>query len=94
MARKCFKQHFFYKVILILIILSLIVTISMWSLTIDTTEMKKCFRHKDIFDSETQGTIIYLEDVMESKRKPQSGKSIFFHETSCSTDGIVKLNAR
>lgn len=34
-----------------------------------------------------------LEDIMSSEKKPQLGKSVFFHETSCS-NGIVKLNAR
>lgn len=35
-----------------------------------------------------------LHDVMESAKQPTPGRSIFFHETSCSVDGTIKLNAR
>lgn len=36
-----------------------------------------------------------LEDIVEAAIKPQSnGNGIFFHETSCSKNGIIQLNAR
>lgn len=35
-----------------------------------------------------------LHDVMESAKTPTPGRSIFFHETSCSADGQIRLNAR
>lgn len=59
----------------------------------DTTKAKQCFgldRHTFHPDPK----IAYLEDVMESQRKPKLGKTVFFHETSCLKDGIVHLNAR
>lgn len=39
-------------------------------------------------------SIQYFEDILDSKWKPTPGKSIFFHETSCSKTGIVELNSK
>lgn len=52
-------------------------------------EAKNCFRLK--VDSQE---VLLLDDVMEAEKKPTPGKSIFFHETSCSTNGLISLNAR
>lgn len=38
--------------------------------------------------------INYLKDVMEADRQPNTGDSIFFHETTCSKSGLVHLNSR
>lgn len=46
---------------------------------------------KRIYDN--NWNVDLLEDVMLSKKKPQFGKTIFFHETSCG-NGVVQLNAR
>lgn len=35
-----------------------------------------------------------LEDVQKAHKQPHRGRNIFFHETSCSADGVIKLNAR
>jgi lactosylceramide 4-alpha-galactosyltransferase len=35
-----------------------------------------------------------LKNVLKSNVQPIGGKNIFFHETSCSSDGVLKLNAR
>lgn len=35
-----------------------------------------------------------LEDVQKARKQPQQGKNMFFHETSCSANGVIKLNAR
>lgn len=35
-----------------------------------------------------------LLDVLDSERKPRPGKTIFFHETRCSSDGFLKLGPR
>lgn len=35
-----------------------------------------------------------LEDVLEAEFKPRPDRSIFFHETSCTKNGTVILNAR
>lgn len=54
-------------------------------------QAKRCFvpKNNSIYDD-----IELLEDVLESEKRPKPGKSIFFHETSCTEDGIVVLNAR
>lgn len=38
--------------------------------------------------------IIFIEDISESEIQPSLDRCIFFHETSCSTNGIISLNAR
>lgn len=38
--------------------------------------------------------IRYFEDILDNKWQPTPGKTIFFHETSCSKSGIVELNAK
>lgn len=80
------RPHF--KVILALIILLVILTISIWVTTTD--DARKCFMHRVV----ERGSIVFLADVIKSEKKPQYGKSIFFHETSCSSKGLVQLNAR
>lgn len=44
--------------------------------------------------SSVAGAIAYFEDIHEAKRQPTPGKTIFFHETSCSMTGVVQLNAK
>lgn len=38
--------------------------------------------------------IKYFDDILDAKKQPTIGKAIFFHETRCSKNGIVKLNAK
>lgn len=54
-------------------------------------DIRSCFTH-----SKTKSKATKLEDILESSRKPQPGKSIFFHETSCSSSAgnILSLSAR
>lgn len=54
-------------------------------------EAKCCFRLKDdkIYDG-----LQLLDDVLEAERRPQPDNTIFFHETSCTKNGVVVLNAR
>lgn len=54
-------------------------------------DAKNCYwpTNNGIYD-----TLELLEDVMKSRNEPKPGKSIFFHETSCTANGIVSLNAR
>lgn len=54
---------------------------------IETT--KKCFQ-----SAPNSERLLLLPDILEHKRKPKPGKSIFFLVTTCSTDGSVTLNAR
>ncbi|XP_058824632.1 lactosylceramide 4-alpha-galactosyltransferase [Topomyia yanbarensis] len=35
-----------------------------------------------------------LEDIQHSLKQPINGNNIFFHETSCSENGVIGLNAR
>lgn len=68
-------------------------TILIWTLLApNVARAKQCFHFTAIGDE--LRTINFFEDVLESKRKPTPGRSIFFHETSCSHDGIINLNAR
>lgn len=83
------KLHTMYKVLLSLILVVLIlISISFWSDT-DIQYARKCFRGNNNINKD----VISLYDVMAADRKPQKGKTIFFHETSCS-DGVIRLNAR
>lgn len=50
---------------------------------------KVCFRYNS-----SSGKEFLLEDVLLSKRKPTPGKTIFFHETSCSELNQLHLTSR
>lgn len=52
---------------------------------------KNCFRPTI---NGNDNTIKYFEDVLLSSKTPTSGKTIFFHETSCSLNGVAKLSGR
>lgn len=69
-------------------------TILIWTFLAPNVERaKQCFRLTTAL-GDAISTINFFEDVMESKRKPTPGRSVFFHETSCAKDGLVHLNAR
>lgn len=85
---KFLRQHCIYKILITLACIATIVTFTYWSNVEYRLNAKKCFQKNNLL-----WDIDLLEDIMESNRKPQLGKSIFFHETSCS-EGLVKLNAR
>lgn len=87
-------RPFFGKIFFLTLTIGSLVTIILWiSLSSNVTKAKDCFRLKSI-DEAKKVSILPLEDVLESKRMPTPGKSIFFHETSCSRTGLVQLNAR
>lgn len=48
----------------------------------------KCYQRKNVTP------IDLLEDVMDSPRKPRLGKTIFFVETQCTDNSIIKLSPR
>lgn len=54
-------------------------------------EAKRCFRPKEqgIYDN-----LELLDDILEADKAPQPDQSIFFHETTCTQNGVVLLNAR
>lgn len=82
------RQHIISKFLIGLAFVLFIATFTYWTKTDFRLNGRKCFMKNDlVWDVEL------LEDIMTSEKKPQPGKSVFFHETSCS-NGIVKLNAR
>lgn len=86
-----FRKHNSYKILITLIVICIIVTFTYWPNVLRGRNFKSCFINQLNSDDEP---IQFLDDIMASKKKPQMGKTIFFHETSCASDGIVKLNAR
>lgn len=88
-----FRQPMMYKLLLLLIFIVLII-IGLSLRSSDHTAIgHKCFDFKTPLAADTQN-IILLDDISHSEKKPQPGKSIFFHETSCARDGLITLNAR
>ncbi|XP_055593862.1 lactosylceramide 4-alpha-galactosyltransferase-like [Uranotaenia lowii] len=51
-------------------------------------------RSENCFAREFPFPNLTLIDVQKATIQPLSGRNIFFHETSCSSDGVIKLNAR
>ncbi|XP_053695406.1 lactosylceramide 4-alpha-galactosyltransferase [Sabethes cyaneus] len=49
---------------------------------------------RNCFNQQYRSPWLVLEDVQRAQQQPLEGKNIFFHETSCSGDGVVHLNAR
>lgn len=39
-------------------------------------------------------SIRYFDDISDAQKQPTRGKSVFFHETTCISNGIVKLNSK
>lgn len=82
------------RTFLLTIITGTALTILIWTFLAPNVERaKQCF-YLDEAIGDDISSINFFEDVMESKRMPTPGRSIFFHETSCSKDGLVHLNAR
>lgn len=83
------------RTFLLTIITGSALTILIWTfLAPNVARAKQCFRLNSAAIGDDISSINFFEDVMESNRKPTPGRSIFFHETSCSKDGLVHLNAR
>lgn len=80
---------------LLTLVIGSVLTILIWTFLLpDVTRAKQCF-HLNAAVGDKIESINFFEDVMESKRLPTPGKTIFFHETSCSKeDGLFHLNAR
>lgn len=60
---------------------------------VETVADKSAITHSSGNDAGDDG-IRYFEDILDSKWQPTPGKTIFFHETSCSKTGIIELNAK
>lgn len=91
------RQPFFGRTFLLTVLFGgcmLIITILTF-IGPNTANAKKCFHRKTFDGDEKFNQIIkYFEDVLESSKSPTPGKTIFFHETSCSSDGLIRLNGR
>lgn len=57
-------------------------------------EVRKCYTRNELYSKVTIENVEILEYVEESSRKPTPDKTIFFHVTTCSSSGIVKLFSR
>lgn len=82
------------RTFLLTLITGSVLTILIWTfLAPNIARAKQCF-HLNAANGDEMSKINFFDDIMESKRMPTPGQSIFFHETSCSKDGLVYLNAR
>lgn len=87
---KFLRQPYAFRLLVGAVVLLTLTTILYW-LQASATERvngKECFQ-----DSHRVWDVQLLDDIMLAEKKPQMGKSVFFHETSCSR-GVVELNAR
>lgn len=87
MLRICYYPRWCYCLSIIFIIMLLYVFIFSDE-SEQPTSSEVCYFTK--FPNEHQKLI----NILDTETKPNNGKNIFFLETSCSSDGIVKLNAR
>lgn len=73
-----------------------LIALLVWSILVTSTgeKAKQCFRRPVDIGPAAAPSIAYFPDLLRSARRPKMGKTIFFHETSCSGDGFVRLNAR
>lgn len=55
---------------------------------IELNNISRCYRLP------YRSSVRYFVDIMDHEHRPTTGKSIFFHETSCTKTGIAKLNSR
>lgn len=79
------NSNFTNKRLLVLLVVFVIVFMVFWSLKNDT---KNCFLDDEWTDGKT------LQDISDNTRLASSSKNVFFHETSCSVDGVIKLTSR
>lgn len=80
------RQNMTYLIIIILIVTYLFFENLRKSYHIKVDE--NCYKNRHKFAD------LLIDDIMENAKKPTPGKSIFFHETSCSADGLIRINAR
>lgn len=90
-SKNIFRHSFLFRMLLTLAVIVLILMV--WSFD-GTAKARKCFQHKNSAESEAAHAIEFLEDVLVAEKRPGQGKNIFFHETSCLDDHLVRLNAR
>lgn len=65
-----------------------------YALRFNLENAKNCFRRTTNGNDKPIIIITYFEDILLSRKTPTPGKTIFFHETSCSSNGVAQLNRR
>ncbi|XP_031631936.1 lactosylceramide 4-alpha-galactosyltransferase-like [Contarinia nasturtii] len=102
------RSHYLRYLLLLAIVLVIIITIFTDSSVLKKTEYTpnetddftpKPQRFENISDcykspGNKDNGIRYFDDILDAKIQPKPGKTIFFHQTTCSKTGIVKLNAK
>lgn len=54
----------------------------------EVTSSNQCYVSKN------KSSVRYLDDILDAEKQPKTGKTIFFHETTCSETGIVAINSK
>lgn len=84
-----------YKIMFILIFIILTGTASWFKIVLtQKTSKQTCYEYNKENVATRNKNITMLEDILEATRKPTLGKTIFFHETSCSPNGLIHLDTR
>lgn len=82
------KKHGF-PILLIIIIFFILILYNTIPISNKARIKRDCLRYNDNYNREN-----VLTNILDGDKKPKGNKNIFFHETSCSTDGVIMLNAR
>lgn len=86
-----FRRKFF---LLLFAVFILCIYLSAIILRINNVNNKiMCYKNVEANES-VPTSIVYFDDILNAKKQPIPGAAIFFHETSCSETGLVKLNAK
>ncbi|CAO1350227.1 unnamed protein product [Diamesa hyperborea] len=77
------------KKTLVIIVFGILVAVSLWILAIKWfSPTTVCYFSNTLTDQKT------LVNILEAEVQPSKGQNVFFHETSCSLDKVVEINAR
>lgn len=82
-----------YKALLIVMIGTLLyLVINSLLVEASAQKLRKCYASKRMYDDE-DANVRWLDDILHSTRQPRSGRTIFFHQTTC-LYGVVELTNR
>lgn len=85
-----------YRGKLLILVGLVIFTIFLIALSISLYNFKEkisCY-NRSTSNTSSSAPIVYFEDILDAKKQPIPGKTIFFHETSCTQSGIVQINSK
>lgn len=84
--KRIMSSNLIRKRVLFFLICSVVVYIVVLSMN---QTPKNCFQEMQFNDGKT------LKNILTKQQQPNhSDKNIFFHETSCTADGIIRLTSR